>query len=314
MYDYYELNNIIGSAVVPSAVHPLHNKTASFFFRYLLEKAISVFKWNIPENWNEDYFTYVLYLAGYVGIVKTEKFGVIPQWGTLAGYNVFYAPARFLFTNPLIGSRDLVIHEECELFKLQGDYLGICDLVSYYAAQMATLAEAVLMNTSNSKLSKIFWAKDQASAEAFKKLFDQINSGSPMVVVDKDLKQKDADQKHALSWEWYAENLRENYLVGDMLSDLRKLENDFCTAVGIPNANTDKRERLITDEVNANNVETSTRADRWLERLKSCADRVNAMYNLNVTVDWRYPPYEKQSIDTRSLSVRSDDLRPDSAA
>ena len=42
MYDYYQLNNIIGSAVVPSAVHPLHNQTASFFFRYLLEKAAEI--------------------------------------------------------------------------------------------------------------------------------------------------------------------------------------------------------------------------------------------------------------------------------
>lgn len=301
MFDYYELNNIIGSVIVPGAVHPLQNKTAGFFYRYLLEKAISVFKWTIPKTWNEDYFTYVLYLAGYVGIVKTDDFGVIPQFGTLAGYNVYYAPARFLFTNPLIGTRDLKIHEECELFKLQGDYLGIADLVGYYAGQMALLSEAVAMNSTNSKLSKIFWAKDQASAESFKKAYDQIASGSPFTVIDKDLKNKTEDQKSALSWEWFSENLRENYLVSDMLSDLRKLENDFCTAVGIPNANTDKRERLITDEVNANNVETSTRAARWLERLKECAERVNNMYDLDVSVDWRYKPNEEQPVNPRPV-------------
>ena len=93
-----------------------------------------------------------------------------------------------------------------------------------------------------------------------------------------------------------------------MLSDLRKLENDFCTAVGIPNANTDKRERLITDEVNANNVETTTRAARWLERLQDCARRVNDMYSLNITVDWRYKPNDKQPINTGSVQLRSSDI------
>ena len=301
MFDYYEISNIIGSACVPGAVHPLNNKTAAYFYRYLLEKAISVFKWKLPKHWNEDYFTYVLYLAGYVGVIKTEKFGTIPQWGTLAGYNVFYAPARFLYSNPLIGSGDLVIHEDCELFKLQGDYLGITDMLDYYASQMATLAESVLINSTNSKLSKIFWAGSQADAESFKKMVDKVNQGDPAVVIDKALKSKSEDTKNPLSWQWYNENLKENYLVSDMLSDLRKLENDFCTDVGIPNANTDKRERLITDEVNANNEETAIRAARWLERLKDCAERVNDMYSLEITVDWRYKHNAQQLVDPRTV-------------
>lgn len=303
MYDYYEVNNIISSVSVPGAVHPLNNKTAGFYFRYLLEKAISVFKWDVPKTWNEDYLCYVLYLAGFVGVVKTDEFGVIPQWGTLAGYNVFHAPARFLFSNSLIGTYDLIIHEECEIIKLQGDYMGICDLVAYYAAQMALLSEAVMMNSTNSKLSKVFWAKDQATAESFKKLFDKVNSGEPMVAIDKALKEKTDEQKSALTWEWYSENLKENYLVSDMLSDLRKLENDFCTAIGIPNANTDKRERLIKDEVNANNVETSTRAARWLERIQDCVKRVNEMYGLDIKVDWRYKPDESNPVGSGPVSL-----------
>ena len=72
MFDYYEISNILGSVSVPGAVHLQNNKTAAFFYRYLLEKAISVFKWKLPDHWNEDYFTYVLYLAGFVGVIRTE--------------------------------------------------------------------------------------------------------------------------------------------------------------------------------------------------------------------------------------------------
>lgn len=307
LFDYYQINNVLNSAYVPSSVHPMQNATAGYFARYLTEKACSVFKWKLPPTWDKDYFLFVLYLAGYVGVIDTGgKYGVIPQWGTLAGYNVFYAPQRFLYSNPLIGTGDLVIHEDCELFKLQGNYHGIYDLICYYAGKMALLAEAVEMNTTNSKLSKIFWAKDQATANTFKKAFDKISSGDPMVVIDKGLKDDDEKGKALGSWEWFNDNLKQNYLVSDMLIDLRKLENEFCTDIGIPNTNTDKRERLTTDEVNANNQETFTRAELWLERLQECCERVNKKYDLDITVEWRTNPYESYSVNTRPLDAGSD--------
>ena len=60
------------------------------------------------------------------------------------------------------------------------------------------------------------------------------------------------------------------------------------TAIGIPNANTDKRERLITDEVNANNVDTQTLCAQWLEELQECCARVNKMFNLDISVSLRF--------------------------
>ena len=53
----------------------------------------------------------------------------------------------------------------------------------------------------------------------------------------------------------------------------------FCTEVGIPNANIDKKERLITDEVNANNVETSSRCEMWLEEIRKGLTKANEKYN-----------------------------------
>ena len=218
-------------------------------------------------------------------------------------------PPRFLFANPLIGNGDLVIHEECELIKLQGNYSGIYDLVCYYAGKMALLAEAVETNSMNAKLSKIFWAKDQASATTFKKMFDRIASGEPAVVIDKALKDTDETNGKAVgSWQWFNDNLMQNYIVSDLLKDIRKLENEFCTDVGIPNTNTDKRERLTTDEVNANNQETFTRAELWLERLKECCERVNDKYNLDISVDWRVNPYESNSVNTGALDARPDNI------
>ena len=71
---------------------------------------------------------------------------------------------------------------------------------------------------------------------------------------------------------------------------MRKIEEMFDTYIGIPNANTDKRERLVTDEVNANNVETATRCELWLDSLKKGCQKVNDMFGLTLSVDWRVKP------------------------
>ena len=68
----------------------------------------------------------------------------------------------------------------------------------------------------------------------------------------------------------------------------------FDTEIGIPNANTDKRERLVTDEVNANNVETASRCEMWLESIKAGMEKANNMFGLSLDVDWRVKPDTQQ--------------------
>lgn len=108
----------------------------------------------------------------------------------------------------------------------------------------------------NSKLAYVFAAENKAMAETFKKLYDQIAAGNVAAVIDKQLFRDDGKA----NWQMFNQNVGQNYIADRVLSDMRKIEAMFCTDVGIPNANTDKKERLITDEVNANKVETRSSA------------------------------------------------------
>ena len=79
---------------------------------------------------------------------------------------------------------------------------------------------------------------------------------------------------------------------------MRKIEYMYDTDIGVPNANLDKRERLITEEINANNIETITKCELWLEQLKKCAAETNNMFGTNISVDWRHEPQELIGKDT----------------
>ena len=205
----------------------------------------------------------------------------------MGGYNLYYRPSYIMITNPLIKETITAnIGVDCAIIKLQPDYSSIMDIVGFYADQMALASEALGMNLVNVKTATIFGASNKTQAETLKKMYDKLGDGDPAVFIDKNL----LDDTGKPSWFPFVQNLHEQYIAPDILSDMRKIEAQFCTEVGIPNANTDKRERLISTEVNANNVETSTRCELWLESLNKGIKQANSMYGLNISVDWRVNP------------------------
>lgn len=279
-YDYANLTQPF-----QGVIHAGDTGLSNFFKRYLLQKAISVFKWELPETWAKNFLLYCLYCRGFVAVFRTDKFGVIFQPCGLQGYDVFFRPTHAVIANPLL--RGIIrprIGKQCELIRLQPDYGGIMDIVTHYAELMAIATEAVGVNLFNSKLAYVFLAGNKAGAETFKKLYDQISSGQPAAVVDKAMSNPDGTP----AWSLFQQNVGQNYIVDKVLSDLRKIEAMFDTDIGIPNANTDKRERLVTDEVNANNIETLSKCSLWLEELQNSCAKCNDMFNLNISVDWRF--------------------------
>ena len=283
-YDFTHVN-AANSLQSPSTVHCRNTALTGYFRRYLVQKAIAVFKWEMPENWDQDFFRYALYARGYLAIVKTDKFGVIPTLCTLGGYNVFYRPLYAVITNPLLtGILQPTIDEQCVIIRLQPDYGSIMDLVNYYADLMSLCAEAAGINIVNSKLSYVAGARSKAAAESFKKLYDQLQAGNPLAVYDKSLEDSDRPM-----FEFFAQNLKENFIAPDILQAMRKIEQEYLTRIGLPNTNTDKRERLTTDEVNSNNIETKALADLWLDTINRECEKARKMFGIRrLSADWRY--------------------------
>ena len=63
--------------------------------------------------------------------------------------------------------------------------------------------------------------------------------------------------------------------------------NEALTFLGINNANTDKKERLITDEVRANDEQLYIARQIMLNARKQACDEINKMFGLNIDVEFR---------------------------
>lgn len=282
-----EINNILESAILPP-VKGLDNLTALYYRKYLFQKLLAGFKWTIPDLWSRDYFQYVLFGYGFICIFDSgvDGYGVIPQRCGISGYNLFYQPRTAIVTNPLLpNTRNMTINQDCVVIKINPNYTGVLDVVDYYAVKMAMITADIESNLINSKLSYLFTVKNQTTANAVKKLYDQISQGNPAVVIDKDLKNEDGSS----NWEVFQQNLSGNYIVSDLLEDMRKVENDFCCKVGIPTTNSEKRERMGEAEVTRNDIETESLITGWMERLNDDIRKANDMFpTLNLKVERRW--------------------------
>ena len=103
--------------------------------------------------------------------------------------------------------------------------------------------------------------------------------------------------------------MKQNY-IADMVQDSKRtIINEFLTAIGVNNANTDKRERLVTGEVDANNQELVANTTIWKENLKLCCDKINTMFNvgLNVTLQFDASNREESKDDVSGQRESVDD-------
>ena len=292
-YDYDEINLYNGS-FSPSMTHA-DSQLKRYFMKYLLEKIFSVYEFkNIPKDWDMSYFLYSLFGIGFIGIINTSKYGTICQHGTLNGRGIFYQPTRLLISNPRFDKTyNLTIGKECALIKVQPNYSSVMDIVSYYADMLALSSATASSNLINSKLAYVFFGQNKNVLESFKKMYDKIASNEPSVFIDRNLFDEDGNPQ----WMMFNQNLKQTYIAGDVLMDMSKWMDMFNTEIGIPNANTEKKERMLTDEVNANNVDTKSKAELWLNTMKLGFEQANDLFGLDLDVEFRFEKKEDMTND-----------------
>lgn len=310
----------IEQGLTPNNINLSRNWLGQYFARFLLQKIMGVFKVKLPKanevtfrDWAFNYFWYCLFQFGYFVVLRTRKFGVIMQQCNPGGFDINYNPYYVTVTNPLLGLDTpvrLEIDRDCVVVQLTPDWAGISDLINYYAGLLALVGQTTTINLFNSRLSYVFAVKDRNSAEAMKLLAENISKGQIANVIDKKLLGDNGEP----TWQLFEQDVGGNYIVDKLLDAWATIENKFATDVGLPNANTSKRERLITDEVNANNVTTAAMAGMWLENMKRGFDKANKMFGLDMSIEWKYNPLqdsrgEEAGDDRRDNNPKGDSSR-----
>lgn len=307
----YEQINIQNSTYSPTTIKSRNNKSFAYWQRSLFQRACSIVNFEFPEDWNgstRDFFYYCLFRYGYVAVFEHEEFGFTFQPCGFSGYNWYYQPVRCIVTNPAIrNSLELTIHEDCEILKLTPDFVGIFDIIDYYAEKLSHLDNAINMSLINSKFSMIFAGKNKQGVELIKKLMDKVNKGEPMVVVDKAIGNNPATPDDPFPWSYWDRDVKKQYITTEQLQDFSTLINNFDCEIGIPCAPYEKKERMVTNEVDSKVIDATSRSVVWLDCLKSCNELIKSHYGVDLNPTLRHDPNEVDFANTDSEEVEENE-------
>ena len=281
--DYFDIS-VYHSSQIPSTVHG-DSGLSRQYFRYLFQKVCSCLELELPEEWDKNFFLRTLLLDGKLCVAEYDTFGVLPLNCQLSGYNVFYNPRQAIVTNPALRkSYTFTIGEDCELLYMTPDYHGIGDLISMYADLLACCMEAQAQNIVNSKLSFVFGAKNRSTAESYKKMFDSIQKGDPAVFVDRALFDKDGQP----TWATLSKNLSGDFIAPDISTLMSSIEARFDAEFGITSPKgIEKKECLITAEVESEDAQKSSRMEMWLETLNEQFKKIEEKYGVHCSIKLR---------------------------
>lgn len=292
-------------AVKPKDVNQQNTLLTIYYRDELINLAKGRFKINCPDWWDVDCLLDYLLIDG-VFYITNSPVGVAPFKGTAHDLNIFNRPSRVTITNPLLPTFERTITGEkadaVQMFLYRSrDIHGIMNIVDFYAGKLASIDASLDVNLMNTRAAYVFNVKNNKQAESAKLFYDKISRGEPAVFLDMEDALNMASGSHR-----FVETMpvQQNYIADKLMELKQNIKNDFLARIGLNSTPYEKRERLLTDEVNSNNAEISAYVDYPRYNLERQSEKVRAMFGIDFSLTIK----EEQSYDTARLDDSGNDV------
>jgi len=256
----------------------LNDFNVKLIYERLKNLALNMFEWEgLPEDMRPEYIERLLYTFGGALFCKNKYSDqlICVQAAPAGGFNIY---GEFLAYQGM-GSNEYNEHyeaEECVYIRNNALKVNTHDNLMMFAIRIAGIERTIDVNVNSQKTPRIVVCDDK-DILTFKNIFRQVDGNVPAIYADKSL---NVDSLNVL-------DITAPF-VADKLADLKHdIWNDALSFLGIDNANTDKRERLVKDEVNANNSFVDFNALYMLQAREIACKEINVMFGCNVSVKRR---------------------------
>lgn len=255
-----------------------NNGSYGFYLEKLTELAISMFEWkNLPKEIDQRFLELTLFTDGQAVWFKDEELDkylalqVIIN-GRLDVYRVPIDRRAFAVNGY---QRNLNIDNSVIIYNnyLRTNSYKMCVI---YAKKLYNLDRIIDVN-ANAQKTPVLVRVDEAQRLTAVNTYKEWDGNAPVVYGDKSL---DPNMLSVLR--------TDAPYVADKIYQLKtQYWNEALTHLGISNLNIQKKERLVSDEVVRSQGGTiASRYSRLQARREAC-DKINEMFGLNVSVDYR---------------------------
>lgn len=254
--------------------------TVTNYYHWLKMLCMSMFEWTgLPETINTDYLEETLFETGKLIFFKDDVLGYlalrcVPQ-GTV---NVYGEPTSYTVNVPGYQSKIKLVHRHNAVV-IKNNQLAEPSMymVGDFAGRLAETERTIDINIKAQKTPWLVSVANDKVLLSLRNAYKQLSDGEPVLFVDKELLAGDPLK---------VMNTSAPYVVDKLDTHKMNLWNEALTFLGINNANTEKRERLITDEVKANEQLVTMSANTMLKKRKEAAETINKVFpGLDVGVE-----------------------------
>ena len=246
-------------------------------YDYYKMLALNMFTWeNLPETMNSRYIENALYEHGLCLVNNDENLGFISvpcNFGANMNINgesteVITSGYNYVKTINYINNKDCVLIRNNDLAKATRDY------IANYAERMLEVEMCIRANINQQKFPWFINATEKTK-KSLEIIFDKVENFEPYILANREIGLGD-NALEVLTMP--------TPFVADKLNQYKyELEREILTFLSLNN-NFEKKERLLTDEINSNNDFISTNAMlMYKNRLQACKE-INKKFGLNVKV------------------------------
>ena len=248
-----------------------NNTTFQKYYNQFMLLALNMFQWeNLPDGIETRHIEKPLIANGYSFFYNDEDYGFVCLPCSITGFNIYNEHTQITINNQII-HKTLCVDDGVLI--LNNDLCtGLYPILINYASRLSEIETSINTNIYQQKFPFIIeCSKD--NEYSVRQMMKNIRDNEPYVLVKKKLDLMDIK----------VDSLNVTYIADKLLEDKKKIENELLTLFGLNNV-TDKKERLIVDEANANNDYINRNVDLLYKNRKIACDKINEKFNLNVSV------------------------------
>lgn len=290
MYDLDRFVKMLDKSYVPSRYLDGRDMEYRFWFRALLMDLNSMLDFqNLPKSWPENFLKLCLYSAGFVGVFQSYNFGdkennyVAFNPCSFGGFDFYYQPAYIIVANPKL-QKKFTIDKDCVLLTINEDYVGIFDIVDYYATKLAHFSVALNMAAANAKIPAIFTCNTEAEKRTIEAAYDDTQSGKPIMIVKNPENSTEVMPTKNIVEAVYKE-LKQSYIGTELIDNIHQILNMWYETIGYP-VTVDKNSHILNQEADFQFAQSSAKVKTWTNMLNIGFDKINDMFGTNMEVKY----------------------------
>lgn len=264
-----------------SVAQMANNMTFSYYFYKLMLIARSLFQWeNLPNNMDERWIEKYLFNSGKCIFYKDPVMGfMVAGYGQEGSINCYGDPTSVypVAENYVYSGKQLINGENCYVIRNNDLMLPEFPIIRHFSYKLTNIERAIDVNIEATKTPIIVRCSDKQRL-SLKNAINQ-RKDNEMVI-------------------WSSDNAN----IGDMVSTLETnapvvfpqlqtqkhmVLNEVFTDLGINNANMDKKERMVANEVSANDEQVKASEDVMLKVREEACKQINRIFGLNISVKRR---------------------------